>query len=111
MPRGANESYALLNVTLLDGSEHMEPQRGMAVVQPLHQHPAGTDTHHRCAPRLRRLNQRLHSQRRLLHRLGAIRQQRMNLLAAQVMRPEECRHRRAHMIRPHRRRNHNPLVG
>ena len=32
MPKGANESYALLNVTLLDGSEHMEPQRGMAVI-------------------------------------------------------------------------------
>ena len=32
MPKGASESYALLNVTLLDGSEHMEPQRGMAVI-------------------------------------------------------------------------------
>ena len=32
MPKGASESYALLNVTLLDGSEHMEPQCGMAVI-------------------------------------------------------------------------------
>lgn len=32
MPKGTNESYALLNVTLLDGSEHMEPRRGMAVI-------------------------------------------------------------------------------